>query len=247
MGCSWSKKGSARKVRPPWQPPLPPLRAVAAAEVSTSLLPATQDEVAAQAEGETPAEAHGAKAAPRQAAAGTAELRTAAAAPSTPECISPFGDMASSASTSNMDAAPQPGCHEAGAPATSTAASRALDDVPAADLLEVGVAAAEAAAAAFEAQQESGSSGYGIQLGDNIVPHGQLARLVQRLPVCRVLPSPPPPLLLLLLQCASVPMRHQPCPALHPQCAGEEERLRALRMLGVVQQPVGHQFGSITR
>lgn len=33
-------------------------------------------------------------------------------------------------------------------------------------------------------------------------------------------------------------------PPLH---AGEEERLRALRMLGVLQQPVGHQFGSITR
>lgn len=29
--------------------------------------------------------------------------------------------------------------------------------------------------------------------------------------------------------------------------AGEEERLRALRLLGVVKQPVGHQFGSITR
>ena len=29
--------------------------------------------------------------------------------------------------------------------------------------------------------------------------------------------------------------------------AGEEERLRALRMLGVVQQPVGREFGSITR
>ena len=213
-----------------------------------------QDEDAFKVEGKASAEADRATAAPQQTGAVKAELHTAAAdAPSTPECSSPLGDMASSASTINTDAAPQPGCHEAGAPATSTAAP--LDDVPAADLLEVGVAAAVAAAASFEAQQESSSCGYGIQLGDNIVPHGQLAWLVQRLPVryacrrrrrrhCRR-----------RCCCFNVPVR--PCgphalqagtsPALHPHCAGEAERLRALRMLGVVQQPVGHQFGSITR
>lgn len=54
-------------------------------------------------------------------------------------------------------------------------------DKLAVDLLVVGVSAAAAAAAAFEAQQEcvteGGERAYGVQLGDNIVPHGRLSSL----------------------------------------------------------------------
>ena len=130
-------------------------------------------------------------------------------------------------------------------------------DKPAVDLLVVGVsaAAAAAAAAAFEAQQEcvteGGERAYGVQLGDNIVPHGR--------PVSFFWQGISP--LGLVCKCTMYIVNvMQPClqlPPLIPHVAakwytpplhaGEEERLRALRMLGVLQQPVGHQFGSITR
>ena len=68
-----------------------------------------------------------------------------------------------------------------------------------------------------------------------------------------VRPRLPRPLLFSCMRCGMHPRARQ-----HPACntraaccpavpAGEAERLRALRMLGVVQQPVGQEFGSITR